>query len=299
MRTFRSPALRALAAVVVVVVAVSACSSSKKPSSSANTPTASGPVNVLSAGSLQPLMQKAITSAFHTSTGYTLSNFSAGSSALASDIKGRIKQGDVFISASPTVNTTLEGAANGDWVSWYATFATSELVLGYDPHSKFANDLKTKPWWQVVTEPGFRLGLTPPASDPKGVLAVKALDTTATAKSLPALHAIGAATGNQFPETSLVAEVESGQLDAGFFYQAEANSANIPTVPLTGVDLKAKYTITVLNNAPHPAAAYAFVSYLLGSGGVAELSKYGFVLTSPITVSGSGVPSQLSGVLPG
>ena len=46
----------------------------------------------------------------------------------------------MFVSASPAVNATLEGAANGNWVSWYATFATTPLVLGYNPTSKFAAD---------------------------------------------------------------------------------------------------------------------------------------------------------------
>ena len=35
--------------------------------------------------------------------------------------------------------TTLEGTANGDWVSWYAAFATSPLVLGYYPKSNFVH----------------------------------------------------------------------------------------------------------------------------------------------------------------
>jgi molybdate/tungstate transport system substrate-binding protein len=257
----------------------------------------SGTVKLLSAGSLLTVVEKGIGPGFHDSTGYTVSNFSAGSKDLAADIKGKVKQGDVFISASPATNATLEGAANGDWVSWYATFATSQLVLGYNPHSKFADDLKTKPWYDVITEPGLRIGLTPPASDPKGVLAVKALDTTATAKNLPALTAIGSKSSNQFPETSLSAEVAAGQLDVGFFYQAEANAANIPTVPLTGVDLKATYTVTVLKNAPNEAAAEAFVAYLLSAAGQADLNKYGFAVITPPTLSGSGVPTSLQGIV--
>jgi hypothetical protein len=40
-------------------------------------------------------------------------------------------------------------------VSWHATFATSTLVLGYHPKSRFAQELRTKPWYQVVGWPGF------------------------------------------------------------------------------------------------------------------------------------------------
>src|SRR6516225_6151376 len=109
----------------------------------------SGPVDVLYAGSLVNVMEKEIGPAFNAATGYTFTGFSAGSKALATEIKGKVRQGDVFVSASPSVNTGLEGPSNGNWVSWYLTFATSPLVIGYNPHSKFADDLKTKPWYEV------------------------------------------------------------------------------------------------------------------------------------------------------
>ena len=69
----------------------------------------SGSVDVLYAGSFLDLMQQQLAPAFHKATGYTVSGFSDGSSALASEIKGGTEVGDVFISASPTVNATLEG----------------------------------------------------------------------------------------------------------------------------------------------------------------------------------------------
>ncbi len=257
----------------------------------------SGPVNVLYAGSLVGLMQNQVGPAFQSSSGYTVTGFSAGSKQLASEIKGKVHQGDVFISASPKVNATLEGAKNGDWVSWYATYATSALVLGYNPNSKFASDLKTKPWYQVITEPGLRLGFTDPATDPKGVLAAQALTGTATSKKLPALKTIASDATDVFPEETLVGRLQSGQLDAGFFYTSEAIAARIPTVPLAGVDLKASYTVTILNNAPHEPAAEAFVTYLLGPDGQTTLKQDGFALVTPPTVTGSGVPAGLQGPL--
>jgi molybdate/tungstate transport system substrate-binding protein len=282
----------------------SSSSSSSAGDSSATSPaasaaaTGSGPVNVLYAGSLVNLMQKQVGPAFQQATGYTVTGFSAGSTALATEIKGKVQPGDVFISASPKVNTSLEGTANGNWVSWYATVATSALAIGYNPNSKFASQLKSKPWYDVVTQPGFKLGFTDPATDPKGVLAVQALTDTATKQHLPALKQLASATSDEFPEETLVGRLQAGQLDAGFFYTSEAVAAKIPTVPVTGEDLKATYTITVLNNAPHAAAAAAFVSYLLGSGGQGILKQDGFTLVTPPKVTGSGVPAALSGVLP-
>ena len=298
----------AVVALLCIPLAAAGCSSSGSSSaasggaggtSAAASPSAtgSGPVNVLYAGSLVDLMQKRIGPAFQQATGYSVTGFSAGSKDLAAEIKGKVHQGDVFISASPEVNATLEGAANGNWVSWYGTFATSALVIGYNANSKFANDLKTMPWYKAITQPGLKLGFTDPATDPKGVLAVQAMTDTAASQKLPALKALSASKSDIFPEETLVGRLQSGQLDAGFFYTAEAAAANIPTVPLTGEDLKATYTITVLNKAPHEAAAEAFVTYLLGTDGQAALKKDGFTLVSPPTVTGSGMPSWLSGVL--
>jgi len=277
-----------------------ASSSSATTSTSASasaSATGSGPVNVLYAGSLVNLMQKQVGPAFQQATGYSVTGFSAGSKDLATEIKGKVHQGDVFISASPKVNASLKGASNGNWVSWYGTFATSALVLGYNANSKFASDIKSKPWYQVLTEPGIRVGFTDPATDPKGVLAVQAMTSAASKMHVPALKTLATDKADIFPEETLVGRLQAGQLDVGFFYTAEATAANIPTVPLTGEDLKATYTITILNKAPHEAAAEAFVSYLLGSSGQAVLKQDGFALVTPPKVTGTGVPSSLQSML--
>ncbi len=255
---------------------------------------ASGPVDVLYAGSLEHVMQQVVGPAFTRATGDTVNGFSDGSDALASEIRGKTEVGDVFISASPRVNDMLEGSSNGSWVSWYAGFATSPLVLGYNPSSKFAAALRSKPWYTVVGQPGFLLGRTDPMTDPKGVLAVAALDRAASAHHVPALATLAASSTNVFPETSLVGELQAGQLDAGFFYGVEASAAHLKTVSLAGTHLSAQYTITVLNRAPHAAAARAFVAFLLGKAGRSILERNGLVPTVPPAVSGRhAVPSDL------
>ena len=267
-----------------------ASSASASASSSA---TGTGAVNVLYAGSLVNLMQKQIGPAFQTASGYSVTGESAGSTALVTDIKGKVYKGDVFISASPTATKTLMGSSNGDWVSWYASFASSGLVLGYNPNSKFASQLKSEPWYTAITTPGLKLGFTDPATDPKGKLVAEALSDTAKSKNLPALTTIENDKADVFPEETLVARLQAGQLDAGFFYTAEAVPAKIATVPLTGVALKATYTISTLKGAPNEAGAEAFVTYLLGANGQAVLKQDGFDLISPPKVTGSGVPSSI------
>jgi molybdate/tungstate transport system substrate-binding protein len=268
-------------------------------SSSTTTPTStkhSGDVFVFSAGSLDTLMTKSVGPAFHAATGYTLVDTSHGSGTLAADIKNKVAVADVFVSASPAVDTTLEGAANGNWISWYAAFAASPEVLGYYPKSKFAHDLQTMPWYKVITMPGFRLGRTNPTQDPGGVLAAEALNETAAAQNLPALKTLATETSDEYAENPEEADIQTGALDAAFMYEADAISQSSPFVQLTGVNLAGKYTITLVNKAPHVAAAEAFIKFLLGPTGQAEMKADKFEIVSPAKVSGSGVPSALTSV---
>jgi molybdate/tungstate transport system substrate-binding protein len=304
-RTPRTRSALALAVVVLVALIAAACSSgggsaTSNTSTTARTTSAqhSGPVDVLYAGSLVGVMEQGIGPAFDAVTGYTFNGFSGGSDALATEIKGGTQQGDVFVSASPKVNTELMGSANGDWVSWYANFATSPLVIGYNKNSKFAADLQSKPWYQVVTEPGFILGRTDPATDPKGKLALQALQQAATSDNLPALNAIGDSTTNVYPEQGLVGLLQAGQLDAGFFYASEAAQAGIPTVSIAPIHLEAQYTVTVLNRAPHAAGGEAFVKFLLSPIGKSILAHDGLTLVTPPSVTGSDqVPESLKATL--
>ena len=303
----RSVRIAAPVFVACIGLAAAGCSSSSSSSSStaATSPsatssastTASGDVDVFSAGSLDTLMTKTVGPAFHAATGYTLVDTSHGSGTLEASIKDKTAVADVFVSASPADDTGLMGPANGDWVSWYASFAASPEVLGYYPASKFANDLKTMPWYKVITLPGFRLGRTDPTQDPGGVLADEALNETATAQHLPALKTLATEQSDVYSENPEEADIQTGQLDAAFMYEADANSQGSPFVKLTGTSLAGDYTIALIKNAPHEAAAEAFIKFLLGSSGQAEMKADNFEIVSPAKVTGSGVPSSLTSLL--
>lgn len=76
-------------------------------------------------------------------------------------------------------------------------------------------------------------------------------------------------------------------------YEADANSQRSPFVKLTGVNLAGDYTVTMVKGAPHTAAAAAFIKFLLGPTGHAKLKADQFGIVSPVTVTGSGIPSSL------
>ncbi|MGC8512135.1 MAG: substrate-binding domain-containing protein [Acidimicrobiales bacterium] len=311
------PRVRGVAALAAGAALLASCSTSSTPTSAPTSalaprsnaaPTSttapsgqgSGPVDVLYAGSLVDLMEKGIGPDFDRATGFNFDGQSGNAGALANEIKAKTVIGDVFIGAAPSNDAALEGTPNGNWVSWYATFADSPLVVGYNPKSRYAADFTTMPWYKVVSLPGILVGRTDPATDPKGALTVTALQDAASAQGEPALDKLATDSADVYPEDTLVGRLQAGQLDAGFFYSVEAKAGNFPTVPLTGEPspLEAKYTITVLAGAPHLDGADAFVKFLLGPTGSADLAKYGLVVSHPVPVSGT-VPAGLSGVLSG
>ena len=311
------------------LVLVSACGS---PTTTSSTPTAApkGNVSVLYAGSLVNIMEHQIGPAFDKATGYTFQGEGKGSSALATEITGHLRTPDIFISADPKVDQSLMGAANGNYVSWYMNMARTQLVIGYNPHSKFATDLQaaasgSKPWYQVLEEPGVRLGRTDPELDPKGVSTILMFDLAQTYYNQPGLEQkiLGADenAAQVFPEETLVARLGAGQLDAGVFYLNEAKAAHIPYITLpdqinlgnpayastyatvhwtdpktskvhTGATIL--YTITIPSTSKNMAGAIAFANFMLSSQGQSILQEDGVLSTSfKLTGDASAVPQQL------
>jgi molybdate/tungstate transport system substrate-binding protein len=284
--------------------------------SSAGTIRGSGTVSVMYAASLTSLFEHKVAPAFQTATGFTFQGEGKGSVAIANLIKDKTRTPDVFVSADPDVNRTLQGPANGDYVSWWVPLARTEMVIGWSPKSKFANDFQAaksggKTWESVLEEPGLRLGRTDPELDPKGyrTLMLFQLDESRTGQSGEGQRILGPA-GNAaqiFPEEQLVARLQAGELDAGFFYTIEAIEAELPylTLPSSinqgdpaqadhyatatytnkkGTTFKgspAVYTVTVPSTAKNTLGAESFVQYLFGKEGQDLLVKQGLLSATP------------------
>lgn len=275
-----------LAAVALATLAAGGCGSASSSSSAAESRSAHGSVAVIYAGSLSKLMEDSIGPAFERATGYSFEGFGGGSGEDAKQIKAKVRRLDVFVSASAEADRELEGAAGGNWVSWYATFASTPLVLGYDPASSFGRELAAgEPWYRVLSQPGIKVGRTDPRLDPKGALTLAALAEAAKKLGDPHLASLQSAFP-VFPETDLVGRLQAGQLDAGFLYAVEANVAKIPTVALAPAAKSAEYTVSVLNQAPDPAGAAAFVRYLLKASSAPALVHGGLGVIAPARLSG-------------
>lgn len=288
-------AVAAAAAVSLVLTAVALALAAPPRAAAPGRAAARGSVSVLYAGSLVALMERGIGPSFEHASGYGFTGFTGGSTELASQIRSGVRTGDVFVSASAKADASLQGAAGGRHVSWWTTFMASPLMLAYNPQSSFGKELaRGVPWYKVLTQSGIRVGRTDPVLDPKGVLTVEAVQNASRRLHDPALaKALGGF--EVFPEAGLVGRLQSGQLDAGFFYSVEGKTAGLRTVSLSPVYKYANYTVTVLGGAPDSGAAAAFVRYLLATGRRSTLQLNGLSPVSPPQFSGSraAVPSAL------
>ncbi|MBV9282952.1 MAG: extracellular solute-binding protein [Chloroflexi bacterium] len=296
---------------------------------------ASGTVNVFYAGSLVNLNENLVGPAFASATDYSYQGKSAGSGAIANQIKGKIATPDVVEFADPAVNATLMGAANGSYVSWYFTFATSQLVIGFDPKSKVAREFvqvqKGKlPFYKALQQKGLKIGRTDPNIDPKGYRAIWMADLTQKLYKLKNFESklFGAVENPDqvFPEQTLVARMLTGQVNAGVFYLSEVKDLGIPYITLppqvnlgstkakdvklyatqrfttsagqtvTGAPIQ--YTITIPSTVKDEAGAEAFVHFVLSPRVRAVSAAHG-LLTIKTTVGGdrATVPSSLAGLV--
>src|SRR5215467_14490917 len=130
-------------------------------------------VSVLYAGSLASVMENAIGPAFVKATGYQYQGEAQGSLGAAQMIRDHLRTPDVFISADPLVNLNLLMGQVDDIAPWFVVIASSQLVLAYNPRSRFAGKFQDASahraqWFDVLETPGVHFGRGDPKIDPKG-----------------------------------------------------------------------------------------------------------------------------------
>jgi molybdate/tungstate transport system substrate-binding protein len=266
-------------------------------------------VSVLYAGSLATVMENGIGPAFAKATGYTYQGEAQGSLGAAQLMRNRLRTPDVFVSADPLVNTNLlMGPQNGNLVKWFVVVASSQLVIAYNPRSRFAAKLdeaaaNKTPWYDVLAIPSLRFGRGDPTVDPKGYRTLLMFRLAARhyhREDIPKLLGEPLNPVQVFPEVVLLARVESGQFDAGIFYKHEILARHLPYISLPPEvnlgdprfsDLYAQesyatssgqqitgapilFTVTIPESARHRDAALAFVRFLLTSGDL--FRQFGF-----------------------
>jgi len=286
-------------------------------------------VSVLYAGSLAAVMENGVGPEFIRTTGLAYQGEAQGSLGGARMIRDRMRSPDVYISADPGVNQkVLMGPENGNLVKWFMTVAAAQLVLGYNPQSKFAarfEDVRAgkMTWYELLETPGVRFGRGDPSIDPKGYRTLFMFGLAGRyyrRPEIPRLLGDAMNPAQVFPEIVLLARLESGEFDAGIFYKHEAVAHKLPFITLppeinlgdaryaasyaqetydtkTGehvVGAPILFTITIPETVRNCEGALAFVRFVLSSDKL--LTQFGFTNVAHQTFGDiNEVPEKLRG----
>jgi molybdate transport system substrate-binding protein len=250
---------RAAALLAALAVVVAGCSSSADPSGGARDGLA-GSITVFAAASLTDPF-RALGTQFEQAHHGTKIVFSfGGSSALATQIDEGAP-GDCFASAATKNMSDVTEAGNA---ADPVTFAKNTMQIAAAPgnpeHVTSVADL---------AKPGIKVALCE-ATVPCGVVAAEVLAKAGVSVK---------ATASEPDVKSVVAVVESGEVDAGVVYVTDVKAAGDKVVGVPIPDAQnatTDYPIATLNGSKNATLAKAFVDYVLSADGQRVLAAAGF-----------------------
>jgi molybdate/tungstate transport system substrate-binding protein len=230
---------------------------------------ASGTANVAYAASLIYLNEKVVGPAFTKATGFGYSGTAGPSLGLSKSILA----GEITPNAFTSVGATPIQGLEPKFTRWYVRYASSPIVVAYNPHGKYGAELKAiaerkKPLrdlFQLMATPGFRLGRTDPNIDPQGQAFVEMLllaKTQLHLSSATIAKILGGPPGSAndpgiYAEASLEATLQAGQLDAASAYYAQAVQLHLPYIQLPS---------TINFGNPNATAHYKTATFALDNG---------------------------------
>jgi len=234
-------------------------------------------VEVLYAGSLTAVMEGAIGPAFQVASGLGFRGEPHGSVAGAHLVREGVRQPDVYVTADPATLALLGDTDPG----WAIGFARGELVVAYAARGRFESALDSAsrgelPWYEVASRAGFRLGRTEPELDPKGYRTLWMLELAETYYGIRGLAGRlenpAHADRLVYPEPHLAVRVETGELDAGVFYLAEALAQGLRVLRLPP---------EINQSDPRLAALYGGYTYASRGGALIRGSPILYAVTLP------------------
>lgn len=234
-------------------------------------------VKVLYAGSLVTPMEGPVKAALQTE-GIDFQGEPGGSKELANLIRAGVRSPDVFISVDPKIVAGL-----GNRVASQTTFAGTSLGVAWAPHSRFASLFESVQAGSTtlrlaLQRPGLKIGRTDPQLDPKGVYTIEGMTIWLGSDATHQILGDAENPAQIFPEQDLLARIDTGQVDVGFFYRTEAIARGYQFIPLPGAAAltdRITYTLAVMKNAPDPDAAQAFEQFILTGKGREILERAG------------------------
>lgn len=262
-------------------------------------------LDVAYAGSMGSMMEGPLKSAVRSDLRLDMHGRAQGSNALARLIAGGTIRPDVFIPVTPG---PMEKVIRAGKAKSAEPIAHTEMVIAYSPKSRFASQFEaaakgSAEWWQVLQQPGLRFGRTDPAADPQGRNIIFTLMLAQKMYHQPDLvQKILGPTVNPkqiFSEPTVLARLQSGELDASSAYKIQPGPFNLPYISLlkqinlSSENVRAEnpdltltvdaetyypepliYYAAVLKNALNPKGAAAFVQWLKGREAQSILSRY-------------------------
>jgi len=208
-----------------------------------------------------------------------------------------------------------------DYASWNAVFATNRMVIAYTPQSRYADEINSDNWVEILQNQDVEWGHSDPDADPCGYRTLLVLELAEDYYGLPGTAAAlieNRDERNIRPRSvELISLLESGHLDYAFEYLSVAVQHDLEYVDLpseinlgdpdfeefyatssteiagsapgetkTVYGSAIAYGITLLDQAPNSDAAAAFLEYLLSpDGGLAVLAEKGQPPFVPCRVS--------------
>jgi molybdate/tungstate transport system substrate-binding protein len=327
----RRTGLAAAAGLVLALTAAcstSTSSTSSSPASStsstSSTGGAAGTLTVFGAGTLSTPFTAELQAFKQQNPGVTIHSQFGASGDMIKDVTELGQPADVLGSADYSLIPKLMSDLSKPHASWYVGFVSNQITFAYTSRSKGASQLTASNWYKVLAEPGVRIGRSNPAADPSGYQILQMLQLAQGYYHDPGLSVAVLKNSPDSSvaetETSLLAALQSGQIDYLAIYRSDALEQHLKYIALPAqVNLSdsamaaayAKVTIhagslgaltakpiiyglTIPSNAPDAALGQKFISFVLSPQGQAIMSSNGFVVISPALASGqASLPASL------
>jgi molybdate/tungstate transport system substrate-binding protein len=285
---------------------------------------------------MEHVISRQIGPAFTAATGYNLDVTRAPSVALANRIAAGELKPDVYISSDANVMGLVMGPANNDRARWYLPILGSRTVILHSPQSRFNSDFESVregklPWYEVMQRPGLVLKRPNPAVDAGGYRALFVFDLAERLYKLPGLkqRVLGddLNEAQYFDRTKDFPLIRDGHIDVFLTYITNALVEGFPFLDLpeeidqsnpsrqkwyetasytnprgqTFRGAYAAYAVTIPVAAASPAAAEAFVRFLLSEQGMTMFERAGFQRFNELRVEGDhgAVPESLRPLIMG
>lgn len=241
---------------------------------------------------------------------------SAGSLASARKITDLNRPCDIMAASDYAV---IDNMLVPQYTDWNIRFVSNELSIVYHEKSRYAKEISSKNWYDILMKGDVAFGRADPNGDPCGYRTVLTLQLAGIYYKKPGLanRMLGKDQNYMRPkEVDLVAMLESGSIDYIFLYRSVALQHKLKYLILPDeINLKSPafaekyaaasteingkepgkkevvkgepmvYGITILRDAPNKEAAIAFVKFLLTkSEGMAIMERNGQPSVIPMPV---------------